>query len=322
MLPSFTFSASAHAAAWNNRLVRFVECDPYSFQLDLDDAAHYVNGASALLATHIFGAPCDPVGVEKLSHDAGVPVVFDAAHAFGATADGRPIGGFGDVEVFSLTPTKVMVAGEGGLVSTDDSHIAHRMRLGREYGNPGNYDTQFVGLNARMSELHAALGLESLEIVDSSLEKRRQLVRRYLEGLDDIPGITPQAVSPSDSSTYKDFTVAVCPAELGLDRDQLVSVLAADGIETRNYFDPPVHRHAAYRLEQERALPVTDATSARVVSLPIYPDLGDDDVDRVVEVVRAAHDTAEAVAATLGGPGFGEVAARNGREPLGAPRGA
>jgi dTDP-4-amino-4,6-dideoxygalactose transaminase len=300
VLPSFTFSASAHAVAWNGRSARFVDCDPSTFQMDLAQAEAAMDGAGAVMATHVFGAPCTPEEVEKLGASAGVPVLFDAAHAIGATSHERPIGGFGDAEVFSLTPTKPMVAGEGGLIATHDGGLAARLRLGRDYGNPGDYDTRFVGLNARMSEFHAAMALESLTLLDRTLARRRDLAARYVAGLRDVPGIRPQVVPLDDVSTYKDFTIVVDAEELGIDRSQLVAVLAAEGIDTRSYFDPPVHRQQAYRGEPAVCLPTTDAVSRSVVSLPIYPDLSVDDVDAVVGVIRLAHEHADELTAELG----------------------
>jgi FlaA1/EpsC-like NDP-sugar epimerase/dTDP-4-amino-4,6-dideoxygalactose transaminase len=299
LVPSFTFSASAHSVAWNGRSPRFVECDPGTFQMDLTHVEAAVDGASAIMATHVFGAPCSPEAVEKLAGAAGVPVVFDAAHAIGATSHERPIGGFGDAEVFSLTPTKPMVAGEGGLIATHDADLAARLRMCRDYGNPGNYDTRFVGLNARMSEFHAAMALESLALLDHTLAQRRDLAMRYVGGLVGVPGIHCQVVPLDDVSTYKDFTIAVDAAEFGIDRNQLVAVLAAEGIDTRNYFDPPVHRQQAYRSERTPFLPTTEAVSRSVVSLPIYPDLSFDDVDTVTSVIRLAHDQAEELAVEL-----------------------
>jgi dTDP-4-amino-4,6-dideoxygalactose transaminase len=208
VLPSFTFSASGHAVVWNGRTPQFVECDATTFQIDLEHAAANLEGAAALLATHVFGAPCNPEGVVRLARAHGVPVVFDAAHALGSLADGRPIGGFGDAEVFSLTPTKVLVAGEGGLVATRDAGLAKSLRIGRDYGNPGDYNTQFVGLNARMSEFHAAMALESLEMFDETLERRRS--PRHTRAAVGVPGVRPSGVE-LDAPTYKDFTIAVEP---------------------------------------------------------------------------------------------------------------
>lgn len=299
VLPSFTFSASGHAARWNGRQPCFAEVDPHTFQVDVDALESIIDGASAVLATHVFGAPCQPDRVEAVARAASVPVVFDAAHALGARHGERPIGGFGDVEVFSLTPTKVLVAGEGGIVATRDAELARRLRHGRDYGNPGNYDTQFVGLNGRMSEVHAATALGSLEILDASLRRRRQLASRYRRGLDEVPGLRYQQIALGDESTFKDFTVRVDESELGLTRDAVTQVLAAEGIDTRNYFDPPVHRQRSYRDVPAAHLPSTDALSSNVVSLPIYPDLSDEDVDRVVEVLRAAHEQADHVTEEL-----------------------
>jgi dTDP-4-amino-4,6-dideoxygalactose transaminase len=301
VLPSFTFSASAHAVAWNGLVPRFAECDPASFQLDLADAAARLDGAGALLATHVFGAPCRPRDVVALGARAGVPVVFDAAHAFGSVHAGRNIGGFGAVEVFSLTPTKPLVAGEGGLVATDDAALADAIRIGRDYANPGDYDTQFVGLNGRMSELHAAVALASLDELDRNLDRRRELAARYADGLEAVPGVAMQAIDAGDVSTFKDFTIAVDPRAFGTTRDVLVRALRAEGVDTRCYFDPPVHRQRAYRSEPMAQLPVTDRVATSVVSLPIYPALDPATLDRIVGLVAAvgrhAGDVAAAVAA-------------------------
>jgi len=299
VMPSFTFSATAHAVAWNGREPRFVEMDPATFQVDPDAFAAALPGASAAMAVHLYGAPATPAVLESLAADAGVPLLFDAAHAIGARSGGRAIGGFGVAEVFSLTPTKVMVAGEGGLVATDDDDLAARLRIGRSYAAPGDYDTQFNGMNARMSELHAAVALESLKLLDSSLERRRSIAACYGDAFASVPGVSPQVVPDEDVSSYKDFTFSVEAAVFGLTRDELVAVLASEGIDTRNYFDPPTHRQRAYRHIDAPELPVTDAIASSVVSIPIYPDLLHEEQDRIIEVIEDAHRHAAELRAVL-----------------------
>jgi dTDP-4-amino-4,6-dideoxygalactose transaminase len=296
VMPSFTFSASAHAVAWVGAQPRFAECDPSSFQLDLADAAQRARGGDApggILATHVFGAPCEPEAVERLGVALGVPVVFDAAHALGARRGDIPVGRFGAAEVFSLTPTKPLVAGEGGLIATRDAALAGALRIGRDYANPGDYDTQFVGLNGRMSELHAAVALASLDDYDANQSRRFELARRYTKLLDAVPGIRVQAVAEGDASTYKDFTIAVDTERFGVSRDVLAAALEAEGVDTRRYFDPPVHRQTAYAALAPVDLPVTDAVAASVLSLPIYPALDATDLDRIVEIVASVHDHAD-----------------------------
>ncbi len=298
LLPSFTFSASAHAISWNGIDTRFAECDRATFQLDLEDASTRTEGIGAIMATHVFGAPCSPLETERLAARANVPLIFDAAHGFGATHDGRAIGTFGDVEVFSMSPTKPLVAGEGGLVATNRAEIAEEVRLGRDYGNPGNYNTRFVGLNARLSELHAAVALCSLDAIDEHLEKRRSLANRYIANLSDVPGIATQAVDPFDTHTWKDFTISVNPSTFGINRDALVRALRADGIDTRNYFDPPVHKQHSHN-HPPVDLPITDEVSSRVVSLPLYRDLNDNVIDRISNVIVSMHEHADQLTDSL-----------------------
>lgn len=298
LIAGFTFSATAHAVAWVGREPVFAECEPDTFQIDVHDARARADGIGAVLATHVFGAPCRPREVEALAAAAGVPVAFDAAHAFGARHGDRPIGGFGVAEVFSMSPTKPVVAGEGGIVATNEDAIAESLRMGRDYGNPGDYDTRFVGLNARMSELHAAVALESLADLDDHLATRRSLAALYTRLLGGLPGVAVQRVDEGDASTWKDFTIAVDAPAFGLGRDDLVAALRAEGVDTRCYFDPPVHLQQSHA--RGASLPVTEATARRVLSLPIYPALSASDVERICDAISRIHGSADRVAAATG----------------------
>ncbi|HSH59759.1 MAG TPA: DegT/DnrJ/EryC1/StrS family aminotransferase [Acidimicrobiales bacterium] len=285
-LPSFTFSASAHAPHWCGLEPTFVECRADTFQIDVGDLRARLDGAGTIVATHVFGAPCPTEQLEALAAEAGVALVFDAAHALGATRQGRPVGGFGDAEVFSLSPTKLVVAGEGGLVATDSGDVAEAVRLGRDYGNPGDYDCRFPGINARMSELHAATALESLAMLDEHLERRHMAADRYRSGLEAVDGISVQVVEVGDVSTYKDFTISI-DGDFELSRDATRAALAAEGIDTRCYFDPPVHAQRAYAHLPPRKLPVTEDVASRVISLPMFARLPLEAIDLVVEALTA-----------------------------------
>ena len=295
LLPSFTFSASAHAVAWNRLVPRFVDCDERTFHLDPHDAESQLNDAGAIMPTHLFGAPCDAERFEAIARRAGRALVFDAAHGFGAIRQGRAVGGFGDAEVFSLSPTKLLTSGEGGLVATPHDDVARSLRHGRDYGNCRDDNTEFIGLNARMSELHAALALEVLSDVDTSLARRRQLGRRYYRHVDEIPGLRSQAIEEGDEVTYKAISIVIEP-EYGIERDLLVHAFRAEGIDTRCYFWPPVHQQRPYASLGGPPLPVTTDLARRVVTLPIWPSMNDTDVDTIAEVLATLHHCAGEVA--------------------------
>jgi dTDP-4-amino-4,6-dideoxygalactose transaminase len=284
VLPSFTFSASAHAVVWNGLRPAFADIRPDDLLLDPAAVARSAGvRTSAILATHTYGTPCDTEALGRLARDNGIRLFFDAAHAFGSRRGGAMVGGFGDAEVFSLSPTKVLIAGEGGIIATNDDSLADRCRVGRDYGNPGDYDTRFVGLNARMSELHAATALASFEDLEERIGRRNQLAERYRKVLDDLSGIGFPAVTDGDRSTYKDFTILIDPERFGMDAAAVAGALAAEGIQTRRYYAPPVHRQRAYRWvgPANGALPETDRAAARVLTLPLWTGMADEQIDRV-----------------------------------------
>src|SRR5205085_10658595 len=148
-------------------------------------------------------------------------LIFDAAHAFGSRYGGVPVGRFGDAEVFSLTPTKTLVCGEGGLVTTSDALLARRLRALRNYGDDGSYDCEILGLNARMSEFQAALGLAGLDAIDEKVRRHNAIAAMYTSGLSSIPGVGFQAVRENNLSTCKDYSIHVSAETFGATRDEV-----------------------------------------------------------------------------------------------------
>ena len=284
IVPSFTFSATAHAVAWNGLRPLFADIATDTLLLDPTSVARSTGvRTSAILATHTYGTPCEVEALSEVARHNGIRLFFDAAHAFGSRRGGTMVGGFGDAEVFSLSPTKLLIAGEGGIIATNDDILAERCRYGRDYGNPGDYDTRFVGLNARMSEVHAATALASFEDLEERIARRNQLAGHYRAALGGIPGISFPAVASGDRSTYKDFTILIDQDRFGMDAAAVGEALAAEGVQTRRYYAPPVHRQRAYRslAPSNGSLPVTDLAAARVLTLPLWIGMTAELVDRV-----------------------------------------
>jgi dTDP-4-amino-4,6-dideoxygalactose transaminase len=292
VVPSFTFAATVHAASWNGLPPTFADVDPVTLTLSPESVARAIGvRTSAILATHLYGTPCDVESLEEVAASHGVPLFFDAAHAFGSRHGERHVGTFGQAEVFSLSPTKVLVATEGGIIATNDDTLAERCRIGRDYGNPGDYDCRFVGLNARMSETHAAIALRSLDYLDERIARRNALASRYREGIASVRGIAFPEVRPGDRSTYKDFTILVDPEAFGAEAAWLSKALGAEGIDTRRYYSPPVHRMRAYRRQSTANgnLHVTETAAERVLTLPMWTEMRDEHVDRVASAIERVH---------------------------------
>ncbi|MFH1387088.1 MAG: aminotransferase class I/II-fold pyridoxal phosphate-dependent enzyme [bacterium] len=289
ILPSFTFSATAHALLWNNLTPVFVDCDPETFTLDPElIEAKITSRTAAIVAVYVSGVPPKIERLEEIAKKHDLRLIFDAAHAFGAKYQGRLAGSFGDVEVFSLSPTKILTAGEGGIVATNNDELARLIRIGRDYGNSGDYDPEFAGLNARLSELHAALGIKNLELVEQYIRNRQALAALYKAELGDLPGIKFQKVNGGDRTTYKDLSVLIDPAKFGLSRDRLAEALAEKNIATKKYYFPPVHRQKVYQTFTAGSLPVTDRVASEVIDLPLYSQMKKEDVLRVCRAVKRA----------------------------------
>jgi dTDP-4-amino-4,6-dideoxygalactose transaminase len=300
VLPSFTFAASAHAIAWTGGTPRFAEVLPDALTLDPEDALARLDGAAAMTATHVYGTPCQVERLQDVADQAGIPLVYDAAHALGSKRRGVPVGRFGAAEVFSLSPTKVTVAGEGGLVSTDDPELARKIRIGRDYGNPGSYDCEFAGINARMSEMHAAIALHNLASLDERIVLRNALVDRFHGALEGLPGVSWPRVDDGDVSTYKDMTLILDLDHTGLSAQDLAVALSAEGVDSRRYYHPPIHRQRAYAHLRHEDLPTTDRIAESVLTVPLWSHSTADQIDGIAAAIRRILGHGRAVARAVG----------------------
>lgn len=296
VVPSFTFMATVHPLPYVGATPVFADIDRATFCVAPESVVEVLSSSTVgIVAVHNFGNPADIHGLEKIAADRGIPLVFDAAHGFGALFEGRPVGSNGLAEVFSLSPTKLLIAGEGGIVATDDDSVAKHVRLGREYGNPGDYDSLFAGLNARMSEFHAAVGLRSLEMLESAAVARNEWAENLRSRLGELPGISFQSIRSGDRCSYKDFSVVINEAEFGLDRDLLARALRAENIDSRRYHDPPVHTHTAYPDGGSMNLTTTSYTSSRIISLPVWSKTDDRILDGICLAIERCHQFADAL---------------------------
>jgi dTDP-4-amino-4,6-dideoxygalactose transaminase len=290
IIPSFTFFATGHSARWNGLTPVFADCDPDTWNVDVADVERKITERTkALLIVHLYGNPANVEALTKIAERHNLKLIFDGAHAFGSQYRGKPIGSFGNAEVFSLSPTKLLVAGEGGLVTTNDASLAKAIRLMRNYGDGGAYDPEWIGMNARMSEFNAALGLAGLPDVDERVRRRNEIARMYDDQLASLPGLRFQKVDPRDVNTFKDYSIHVTPDQFGMNRDELAEGLLAENIETKKYFYPPMHMQTLYQQFHKangRDLKVTEEVTGGILSLPIYELLPDSTIEKVSLAVR------------------------------------
>jgi dTDP-4-amino-4,6-dideoxygalactose transaminase len=290
IVPSYTYCASAHAIRWAGATPVFADVLPDTYTVNPDAVrAAITPRTTAILAVHIYGHPCEIDELTALADEKGLALLFDAAHAFGATYRGGAIGTFGRAESFSFHATKTLPVGEGGCVSTGDRRLADQLRLWRKFGDPGNEDSQFAGTNAKMQEFNAILGLAGLNTVDDIIARRRGYAAALRERLSVVPGLRFQEERSYVRSNAQNFAVLVDEGLFGLSRDELHRALAADNVRCRRYFYPPVHRQKAYAGVPCGELMVTSQVADAVLCLPFYSHMTPDQLDGIGDAFAMLH---------------------------------
>lgn len=306
IMPGFTFVATAQAACYAGGVPLFADIDD-DLNISVSDLERLLaehEDVGAVIAVHMYGLPARAREIERVVAEASkrrgrkIGLIFDGAHAFGSSIDGRKIGGFGDAEVFSLSVTKVLVTVEGGLVSTHDAELIRQIRFMRNYGIQSNYNAHFAGVNGKMSEFHAIVGLHNLRRIDALLAERQERARKFRQKIESATDFRVASWPEGVVHTFKDFTILV-PAEDGIERrDAVMRQLAENGVETRAYFYPPVNEQAYFTKFADRTLPKTASLSRRVITLPFFTTLSDEQMDYMTEqLAQAEKATAKGAAA-------------------------
>ncbi len=287
----YSFVATAHSLLWNGIKPVFVDIDPVTLNLDPTQVEAAITPlTTAILPVHCYGTPCDVDALRTIADNYNLKVIYDAAHAFGVRQGGRSVLHHGDLSILSFHATKVFNTFEGGAIVSPDAKTKQHIDHLKNFGFVNETTVVATGINGKMSEFNAALGLLQLGRIDAAIARRAQIDRLYRELLADAPGIRMLAPMAGVQANHAYFPIFVEPG-FPLTRDALYQALKAAGIHGRRYFYPLISDFPMYRglpSADTARLPVARQTSASVICLPIYPALEDVDVVRIAQAIVGA----------------------------------
>lgn len=283
----YTFASTTHAIVRSGAEPVFCDIDPTTYCMDPESIEGLITErTTAILPVHVYGNLCDSDAIDDIARRHGLKVIYDAAHAFGVTRDGVGAGTFGDVSMFSFHATKVFNTIEGGALTFRDPELSRRLHAWRQFGQIGSDNAETVGTNAKMTEPAAAMGICNLRNVDDSIASRGAVCDRYSAHLDRVPGVVLNQPQQGVRQNHSYFPVLFDPARFGRSRDEVADTLALNDIYARRYFHPLTSHFMAYGDRfAGSCTPRAAQVSERVLTLPLYPDLALDDVDRICQII-------------------------------------
>ena len=285
----YSFVATTHSIWWNNLKPVFVDVEEETGNIDPERIeAAITPHTTAIMPVHVYGTPCNTKRIQEIADTYGLKVIYDAAHAFGVTVNGKSILEEGDMSTLSFHATKVYNTVEGGALICRDEATKKRIDYLKNFGFAGETTVVAPGINSKMDEIRAAYGLLNLQQVDQAIEKRKHVAELYRNALKDIPGIRLLNDIEGVRHNYSYFPIFISEKEYGMSRDALYDKLKSQNIFGRRYFYPLISNFPMYRgldSASPENLPVATKLAEQVLCLPMYADLTDDDVERVLWIV-------------------------------------
>ena len=285
----YSFVATTHSIWWNNLKPVFVDVDEQTGNIDPDKIeAAITPQTTAIMPVHVYGTPCNTQRIQEIADIYGLKVIYDAAHTFGVKVAGKSILENGDMSTLSFHATKVYNTVEGGALICRDSATKKRIDYLKNFGFAGETTVVAPGINSKMDEIRAAFGLLNLRQVDTAIAHRKHIAELYRESLRNIPGIRFLQDIDGVHHNYSYFPIFITENEYGKSRDALYNHLKDSNIYTRRYFYPLISNFPVYRgLDSAKPenLPIANKLANQVLCLPIYADMTDEDVERVIECV-------------------------------------
>ena len=288
--PGFTFIATAQSLLWTGLEPVFCDVDAQTHQISTAQIEKLMTPeVSAILAVNLWGDCCDIPELERIARKHQVHLFFDSAHALGCVFQNKPIGNYGEAEIFSFHATKILSSAEGGCITTNDDALAAKLRNIRSSYGAGPAVSIIKTSNGRMSEAHAAIGLYNLDRLLSYVERNREIFNMYRQGLEGIHGLNLYAPSSVDDSNFQYVVCKISTDQYGLDRDELIDILHRHNIIARRYFYPGVHRSTPFAQSHPEyldRLPVTDTLSSCLLQLPTGALVKNEDVEHICQLIR------------------------------------
>jgi dTDP-4-amino-4,6-dideoxygalactose transaminase len=282
----YTFASTTHAIVRNGLTPVFCDIDPDTYTMDVSKIeALITDKTSAIVPVHVYGAVCDVEGIQEIADKYNLKVIYDAAHAFGVEVNGRGIGSYGDASMFSFHATKVFHTIEGGCITFKDFDLYEKLNNVKNFGITGPESVEMVGGNAKMNEFQAAMGIVNFKYIKDNRLKRERVVNLYKTRLASVSGIKLLPVQKDVSSNYAYFPVVFMGD--GWNRDEVAYRLGEYGIFARKYFYPLVSDFDCYNHVYDSSLtPVAKAMASEVLTLPLYPELAKEEVDKICSLIE------------------------------------
>jgi dTDP-4-amino-4,6-dideoxygalactose transaminase len=285
IIPSFTFIATAHALQWQGITPVFCDVGEKSHHIDpVRIEQHITPRTTGIMGVHVWGQPCNTKAIEEISGTHNLRVIYDAAHAFGCSSGGKMIGNFGSAEVFSFHATKFFNTFEGGAIATNNDQLAQKVRYMRNFGFATYDRVQYIGINGKMSEISAAMGLTLFESLNEIIETNYSHYKQYQQSFSVLNGVTMFFYNENEKNNYQYIVLEIDEEKAGINRDILVNILQAENILARRYFYPGCHEMEPYRSFFPHAgllLSNTNKLTRRVLSLPTGTAVSNDDITKI-----------------------------------------
>jgi len=286
----FTFPATTHVLAWNNITPVFCDIDPVRLTIDPKKIERLITAkTSAILGVHVYGVPCHVDEIQDIADRHGLKVIYDGAHAFTTQHNGKPIAEYGDITMFSFHPTKLFHTGEGGALVYNDPNLKQRIEYLKNFGIKNEEEVLLPGINGKMGELQAAMGLNVLPLVKEEQNKRAEIRRVYEHAFESIKGITVVKVPENTTSSEQYFCIQINEEFFGENRDQVYNRLKNNNIMARKYFYPLVSDYPCYNSlisVQDENLSKAKNISKEVLCLPLYGNLILDEVNIILSTIN------------------------------------
>ncbi|WP_342353851.1 DegT/DnrJ/EryC1/StrS family aminotransferase [Geobacillus subterraneus] len=282
----FTFASTVHAITMNGLTPVFCDIELETFNIDVNKVEELITEkTSAIIPVHVFGNPCNVEEFEKIAQKYNLRVIYDAAHAFGVEIHGEGIGNYGDISMFSLHATKVFHSIEGGILTFNDESLKTKLNKLKNFGIADEEKVDLVGLNAKMNEFQAAMGLVNLRYINEQIEKRKQLTYAYRENLKNIEGIRYLYDIEGVKHNYAYFPILIDESKFGMNRDCLYEKLKDYNIFTRKYFYPLCTDFDCYNFDSSN-LKNARFVSKNILTLPLYFELEIDEVIAICQIIK------------------------------------